>query len=167
MSAKQRIVAPSSTKELIAGDGNVGQLSPREIPVTGDARVDPADIEAVPADALRNTTKLDMLKFMEDPVTVIVHPSSDKFAKPYIELFVNGIRQNVARNQPQVIKRKYVETLARMKLTTYVSETPIENGEVRNVLIPSTGLIAPFSVVHDPAGARGAAWLTEILAARE
>lgn len=164
MSAKQRIVAPRSSKELIAGDGPVGQDSPREMSVTGPAKVDDPVIEPVTAEALRNKDKLDKLKFMEEPVTVMVHPSSDKFAKPYIELFVNGIRQNVARGQNQTIKRKYVETLARMKLTTYTTSTPIEDGEARNIITPSTGLVAPFSVIHDPSGARGAAWLSEVLA---
>lgn len=164
MSAKQRIVAPRSSNEFIAGDGPVGQDAPREMSVTGPATITDPVIEPVTAEALRNKDKLDKLKFMDEPVTVLVHPSSDKNAKPYLELFVNGIRQNVARGANQTIKRKYVEVLARMKLTSYVTQTPIEEGEARNVITPSTGLVAPFSVLHDPSGARGAAWLSEVLA---
>jgi hypothetical protein len=163
MSGTPRTVRQDS-KESVVGDGKVGQDSPREISVTGIATIEPAQIEAVPAEALRNTDKLDKLKFMDDPVEIVVMQSSDKNAKPYIELWVNGIRQNVMRGQPIVVKRKYVETLARMKLTTFVTQTPIEDGEVRNVAIPSTGLVAPFTVIRDPAGDRGRVWLSQILA---
>ena len=163
--AKQRIVAPRSTKELVAA-GNVGQDSPRELSITGDAVHEPAIIEPVPADALRRTDKLDKLKFMEDQVTLRVAQSSDKNAKPFVELFVNGIRQNVLKGREQTIKRKYVECMARMKLTTYTTDTPKDpsTGEARNIMNPSTGLINDFSVIHDPAGDRGRAWLNEVLA---
>lgn len=161
------IVAPQF-KGRIAGDGGVGQLPKVNIPVTGDARKEfEGTIETVRADAMKRD-KLDRLTFMEDPVEIMILPTTDKLAPPVIELWVNSIPQRLVRNRRQTVKRKYVEVLARAKPVSYEGRVHRDpDGEVHNQMIPTSNLQHPFQVLHDPAGARGAAWLQEILAQAE
>ena len=169
MSKRTPIVAPQYNGDKgIAGDGNVGQLPKVNIPVTGDARKEPeGDIEIIRAEALKKE-KLDNLAFMEQQLEIIILPTTDKLASPIVELWVNSIPQRLVRNRKQLVKRKYVEVLARAKPVSYdgrVHRDP--DGEVHNQMIPTSNLQHPFQVLHDPAGARGAAWLQEVLAQAE
>ena len=49
------------------------------------------------------------LKFMEEAVEVMVHDSTDPNAENPVLVAVNGVNQYFIRNQPQVVKRKFVE----------------------------------------------------------
>lgn len=163
------IVAPEFSGDAnIAGDENVGQLPPVNIPVTGDARKEPeGDIEIIRAEALKRE-KMENLRFMEDELEIIILPTSDRMAAPVIEVWVNSIPQRFVRNRKQRVKRKYVEQLARCKPVNYEGRVHKDaDGEVHNQMIPNSSLLYPFQVLHDPAGARGAAWLQEVLAQAE
>lgn len=158
------IVAPRASREFIAGDGKIGQDRTLNIPTTGEARVEGGEIEVVPADALAKKDKLDRLAFMEDELEIIVLPTSDKNSPPLVETHCNGRNQYLLRGKPQKVKRKFVEVLARAKLTTFRGETPLVNGEYQNLMHPTTGLVENFTVLRDPAGDRGRAWLEQVLA---
>lgn len=160
------IVAPSASREFIAGDGAVGQDKTKFIPTTGDARVEGGEIEPVPADALKNFDKLDRLRFMEDELEIMVMPNNDPLADPMPKVACNGTNQFYVRGQKMRMKRKFVAALAQAKSTKYRSDVKLDagTGEYINAMIPTTGLLDNFSVLHDPAGARGRAWLETVLA---
>jgi len=104
-------------------------------------------------------------EFFNEICTVLVHPSTNENDAPSFVLNVNGINQPVCRGVPTPMKRKYLEVLARMKETRY--SQPVrnpQNPEPGNALIPRTAWAYPFSVQHDPSGARGARWLEAVMA---
>ena len=55
--------------------------------------------------------------FMNEPVMVTVLSSGKDNEMPYVQVAVNGVTQMFLRDQPIVVKRKYLERLARAKET--------------------------------------------------
>lgn len=101
--------------------------------------------------------------FMNEPVEIYVHPVSDENAPPYVILNCNGTNQPVARGVNQVVKRKFVEILARMKETKY-SQQPANPYEPDNrPLVGRQGMCYPFDMVSDR-NPKGRAWLNKIMA---
>ncbi len=112
--------------------------------------------------ALKET--IDNEAFMNQVLDVYIHPSSEENGPNHTIVNVNGVNQPVFFGQPNRIKRKYVEVLARMKETRYHQPTanPL-NPESGNALIPRTLQVYPFQVIRDP-HPKGAAWLAQIMA---
>jgi hypothetical protein len=104
-------------------------------------------------------------KFMEEMVTVMIHPTSSENEAPYAHLNVNGMNQIVPRGANVPIRRKYVEVLARMKETRYTQMTPNASEPDKSTLVERHGLVFPFVVVED-GNPKGRAWLEHILAER-
>lgn len=114
------------------------------------------------------------LAFMEEPVTIRIERSAEKFPPRVIDCWVNGKGAEVLINNkwvetraipvgmPVTTKRKYVEVVARAKVenvNTHVEKRP--DSEV-NEIHRNASARAPFSVIHD-ANPKGAAWLTGIV----
>lgn len=124
---------------------------------------DQPDIQVVAETDLASTASDE--KFMNEVVTVMVHPTTDPNASPYALLNVNGERVVVMRNVPTQIKRKHLEVLARLKETRWVQSVPdgfigqIDQGSLRG----HTGLVYPFSVLEDK-NPKGGAWAANIMA---
>src|SRR5512147_2256507 len=57
--------------------------------------------------------------FMNEHVTIMIHPTTDENQPNHVILNVNGVNQPVVRGVQTVVKRKYLEVLARMKETKY------------------------------------------------
>lgn len=104
------------------------------------------------------------LAFMEENVEVMVHDSTDPNAENPVQVSCNGRNQFFWRNQPQVVKRKFVEILARAK-TTAISTVEARDltGERTMRIDRSSALRYPFSVIRDE-NPRGASWLRNVLA---
>jgi len=154
-------ITPS--KPLEAGAQKIGQKIALDIPTTGPARIEPeSDIEVV--DRPVRNEKLEMLKFMEEPVKVVIHKSGDKQAAAIIEVWNGGVHQAFIRGRPQVVKRKFVEILARTRELGYTDEVYVDRstGEAVNRLVPSEGLKYPFDVLED-SNPNGRAWLQNLL----
>lgn len=117
----------------------------------------------------------DELAFMEMPVKIRLHPSSDVNAIASFEVRVNGKggeilvggrwfeRTWLPVGEEIIIKRKYLEVIARAKIDsirTPKMESLAEHPDNR----PSrfTSAVNSFSVIEDKSP-RGAAWLTDIL----
>lgn len=115
------------------------------------------------------------LAFMDEPVTIRLHPSSDVNAISTFEVRVNGKGGEILRNgrwfeatwlpvgEEITIKRKYLEVIARAKIDTI--KTPkmaalAENPDNRPTR--ATSAVHTFSVIEDRSP-RGAAWLTDQL----
>ena len=148
-------------KPVDTTEHNIGQDRPRNMPSTGDPKIDPADIQVV--DGLNWKEKAAALAFMEELIEVEVLPTQDKNAEFIVEVWCNGRAQRFMRGQKQTVKRKYVEVLARAKQTNYTQEMYKDgngNDAIRNV--PHTGLRYPFQVHRDDSP-KGRDWLIKVL----
>ena len=101
--------------------------------------------------------------FMNEKVTIMLHDSEAEGANQVEVFCVNGVNQPIIRERPQEIKRKYLEVIARCRVTKYrqsvVDPTRPDSIQIRE----HTVLKYPFSVIHDP-NPKGAAWLKNIMA---
>ncbi len=101
--------------------------------------------------------------FMNEPVMVTVLSAGKDNEAPYVQVSVNGVMQMFRRDVPIVVKRKYVERLARAKETAYEQDLDERKGESMNVLQQIKSLRYPFQVNRDD-NPRGGAWLRAVLA---
>lgn len=155
------IVAPQTTGAQTAGDGPVGQDAPRDIPATGEARIDPPLIEPITEE--RFNAKADELAFMEEPVTIVIPSSGQENEEIFIPVGNNGRTVYIRRNVETTLRRKFVESLLRARKTTYRVEAKIlQDGNVDQRAVPATGLLYPFDVTNDTP--RGHAWRRKVMA---
>lgn len=105
-------------------------------------------------------------KFMEEVVTVMIHPGNNENDAPYAHINVNGMNQIIPRGKNVPIKRKYLEVLARMKETRYQQVTPNPSEPDRWAMVAKHGQVFPFVLVED-ANPKGRAWLEHIMNERE
>ena len=138
----------------------IGQPGVREMPSTGNARIEQSDIEVIERPV--KASKLELLKFMEEEVTIVVHDSTNPTDEPVPYVINGGQRQAFIRGQKQRVKRKYVEVLARMKVTGYTQERFRDSQNIDSIRnIQHNALRYPFSVIED--SQRGKDWLEAIL----
>lgn len=119
---------------------------------------------------------LDQLKFNEEPVTILIHPSREKNAPSVIDCWVNGKGAEVwirgawvalcwlPINHECIVKRKYIEVLARASIdtiTTDVQDATVEYPE--NKIVRVTSALCTFSVLED-VSPKGREWLRRIMA---
>lgn len=146
-------------------DLEVGQKTHIDIP--GEGIIDRSalreeGIEIVPAAAVDSYAA--ELAFMEEPVEVEVHESSDPNAEPIVDLYCNGIPQRIVRGQPITVKRKYVQILAGARQISMSTDTRVDGENVVNRVSKRTALRYPFTVVRDD-NRRGHDWLRKQLQA--
>ena len=102
--------------------------------------------------------------FMHEILEVEILSSGDENSAPSGILNVGGVSQPWMRDTPIMMRRKFVEVLARCKETKYVPQDPnMSNPMATNVPIGRTAFAIPFSVLHDP-NPKGRAWLAAIKA---
>ncbi|GAA0586733.1 hypothetical protein ACFQH5_20210 [Halomonas salifodinae] len=108
--------------------------------------------------------KAEILKFMEEPVTVEISEVSDENADHGFIIHVNGKSEPFRQGERKTVKRYFVEGLARAKRTGYKNQLVVDpvTGDQEYEYPSKTGLRYPFSVVHDP-NPRGADWLKAVL----
>lgn len=132
-------------------------------------------------DKLPTVEYADELKFNEDPVTVILTPSQDRNAPKQLYCAVNGKGAEVWDERSKrwlefkyvpvgrvlTVKRKYIEVLARSRADTFntreVTPTPHANQD-GFMLEVNTVPVAPITIRHDPAGAKGQEWFSRVMA---
>lgn len=122
------------------------------------------DISAEIIDSPVTIEGVELEAFMNEPVMVTVLSGGKDNEAPYVQVAVNGIIQMFRRDVPIVVKRKYVERLARAKETGYDQTVDDRLGERMNLLQTRNSLRYPFQVNRDD-NPRGAAWLRGVLAA--
>ena len=149
-------------RELSTADMEVGQRSDLLIPATGPLVREREEIEQLDAPIIDNT--LEELAFMEEVLTIHIEPTSEKYAKQVVDVYVNGVAEWIPVGKPYKVRRKYVEVLARAKqetINTVSGSTDDVNPENRVQRFNASKY--PFSVLNDPSP-RGAAWLTRLIA---
>ncbi len=133
-----------------------------EMPVEGSVtREDLLDTGIT--DVQRDKKQLDEMAFMEEPVKIMVHESTDENAQLVVDVYCNGTPQRFVRGMEQVVKRKFVQILINARTTSVRTRTGVEGGNVVNQLTRHTAVRYPFSVIEDR-NPRGGAWLRESLA---
>ena len=101
--------------------------------------------------------------FMNELVTINVHSTPDENQAASLVVNVNGTNQPIIRGYPTMVRRKYVEVLARMKETKYNQITRNASAPDQIDMVARHGLCYPFDLVEDT-NPRGRAWLQHVLA---
>lgn len=146
-------------------DMQVGQQGAGKLVMPGLDEVlvrEPVEIEPV-ATSLTNGD-FDTMMFMEELVKIRIEPLTEKNPRKIIDLYVNGVAEWVPVGRPWIMRRKYVEVLARSKPMSVQTkhEQPEESLDPQNEVIRSTSAQFPFSVLQDTP--RGIEWLNTIMA---
>ena len=133
-----------------------------EIPTTGDISRDElvAEIE-VAGDVVGLSDKAAELAFMEEPVTIHLHESTNPNEEPVIYVGVNGVGVWLQRGREHIVKRKYVLNLATSRPTSYTTVEGVDRDGAKTINLRSHNAVKyPFSVVHDTP--KGMEWLRKI-----
>ena len=104
-----------------------------------------------------------MEAFMDDELTIHVSESREEGAYTVITPSVNAVNQPIIRGRQQKVKRKYVEALARSRITEYEQLVQDPSKPENIQMVPRSSVTYPFAVIHDP-HPNGAEWLNQILA---
>ena len=104
----------------------------------------------------------ELAAFMEDYLVIRVHTNNMEGEIPVISVCVNGTNQNIIRGRDQMVKRKYVEVLARTRTTGFEQETQDASKPENIQMLPTVSLTYPFAVVRDD-HKMGKAWLDSVL----
>lgn len=159
-----RVAPVILNKTIEPMEQTIGQDVPRTMKSTGPAReaLEPAYIQTV--DRPVDQEKLAMLAFMEMPVTVQIHTTTDPTAEQVFDITNGGKRELFRRGETKTVARKFVNILASAKITTYTQQRRRnDEGIMEDVQVPRTALRYPFSVLDDK-HPRGADWLRATLA---
>jgi hypothetical protein len=156
----------------MAQPGEAAFTETNELKTSGASFDDtPSDI-VIHGDTYGLDEKARLLAFMEEPVTIMVHESTDPNAEAMVFVAVNGEGPGPAktpwipRGQPVTIKRKFVEALCRAKGESVKSIEVTNNTGERSIRYPKhSALRYPFSIVEDQ-NPRGSEWLRKTLAQR-
>ena len=111
---------------------------------------------------LKNKSRLAAEAFANEVLLVNVSKSGIQGDLPVVVVTVNGTNQAIIRGRDQRIKRKYVEALARSRITNYEQSVPDPSKPDVIQMNDNTALTFPFRVIEDP-NERGPEWLQNIL----
>ena len=110
------------------------------------------------------------MSFLEEPVEIFLHESSDPNEEPMVYININGEPAvpgsggYLIRGRQYTIKRKFAQQLAQAKVTSFSQPFKDAPGEQQNVMRPRTTQRYPFSVIRDD-NPKGAKWLAGLMAA--
>lgn len=106
----------------------------------------------------------DEMAFMNEMVTVRIHPSTDRNANPLPDVYVNGRVQRFERGEEISVRRCYVERLALSRMTTFDNKkVKGPDGEDKYIYPSRTAEVYPFTVIGDTP--KGESWLKSLLRA--
>lgn len=147
-----------------SSDHQIGQDTVKVMPATGPIDRSAFRDEFQAVDGPKMETKAAELAFGEEPVEVMVATTTDKNSERMPCVSVNGVNQYFVRGQRMVVKRKFIEGLARAKKTTLQTiPTQDQDGSDTMAIVPDTGIKYPFAVTRDD-NPKGRAWLEKVLA---
>lgn len=147
----------SNKRELDAGSEYLGAAPEIEL---GSVR---GDVESIVTEVGMDAVQTEA--FMNESLTIILASNGADDETPTVPVGVNGSFIYLLRDEPILVKRKYIEVLARAKKTDYDQTLDHSLGEHMNKLSQRHVLKYPFTVITDP-NPRGHQWLREILAQR-
>jgi len=149
----------------------IEQLKPREFEqISGlekvvdsqDSEIALTEPEVITVGARFSNVQEEELAFMEERLIITILSSGQKNEENPVPVSVQGRQVQVWRETKTIVKRKYVERLARAKPAAIGSEQYM-HGDERRVRYPSSrGLQYPFTVNKDP-NPKGPQWLADVL----
>ena len=150
-------------KMVIGQEVLIQQEGPEPQPFVDDPRL----IQRAEAGSM-STAEVDLLRFLNEEVEILVYEPQELGGGKemwYVPLCVDCVTQYVRRGQPQKVKRKYLEVLARARKVGVRAHGFVTGGTevVNEVHRTSRALEFPFQVLHDPSGPKGTEWLARIL----
>jgi hypothetical protein len=150
--------------KLEAAEVDIAQPQPFSIDDTAKGKNPLQDGAGIEIEPVYNTKALDEEYFYRMPVEVHLHEPADESEPAFAEVTVNGERRTLVRGETYTIPRCHVAILASAKTQRLMQKKIVNSDgsqgyEERMV----SRLTYPFSVIHDPAGAKGADWLRQAL----
>lgn len=153
MARGQRSVVDDST-ELLTGE-NDGVMDWSHL-TTGSQPIEVVDRREVKQEAME--------AFMNEPLVIQIHSTTDEREPAVAEIGVNGQRIAIPREVKVRIPRKFVEVLARSQPVAWRTvNVPDPTAMIGTVPKRTTGQSFPFSVLHDPSPL-GRRWLERVMA---
>lgn len=156
-------------KELNSED--LGPIEQRA-PLRPDATEPEGDVILV--DNIDDRSYFEQLAFMEDPVTIRLHPSSEKNAPKSLPVWVNGKPAEVFQRgrweeigylpvaRQMIVKRKVVEVILRAKVDSVTTRHEDDGVQVQNFADRNTSPLQSFTIIEDK-NPRGHAWASEMM----
>lgn len=139
----------------IIDSAEISSTSRRRIDEVGQTDI---DIEVITGNQKFNDV-VDEEAFMNEMVPIMVHDDPTEGALKIITVTVNGINQAILRGRTQLVKRKYVEALARGVTSSYTqSVNPADLSDIAMVGNHATSY--NFSILQDTP--RGQSWFERI-----
>ena len=155
-----------STRNAIDTDSEqIGQEQTHIIPSHGDLDRDDFKSNFATIDTPMGSAHVQELMFMEEMVQVMIpFGANPETEEQFVDVGNNGVRQFIQRGEPQYVKRKFVEVLARAKREKISTpEFTDATGARTTKIVRTPALIHGFQVIEDK-NPNGAAWLRRILA---
>ena len=160
-------------RETSTADTPIQQMQPSE---DGEGGLDPFELEPADEAALKQEY-LEALKFMDEPVKIIISQGTERGAPLTVDCWVNGRGAEIwlngkwavsgwlPVNMEIITKRKYLENLLRSKPTSYQTVVGKPGDEViRNASVPTTTLRNQISLLEDK-NPLGRAWFQSVVQA--
>ena len=134
-----------------------------------DARtLDPIDTDADRETVIESVGKvvrgaeMAQAAFMEDVLTIRIERGREKQSPQWVDVYVNGVCQWVKIGEPQRVKRKFIEVLARSQpFSVSTSHGGTDQERPQNRIERNGFAQYPFSVLNDPSP-MGHEWLQNI-----
>lgn len=124
-----------------------------------------AAIDEVDVDYVMNPEKMDFERFMNQVITIHCHDAGAPEDPLVAEVTVNGVYKMIVRGHSADIPRAHAEVMARAKYMRVVQvKTVGQDGAIGFTEKAVLKHMYPFSVLHDPAGRRGADWVRQLFA---
>ena len=121
------------------------------------------NIIQIVGERVMDSEKMQMMAFMNEPVTVRVATTGDKQAEQIFELTIHGKTEVFKRGETKTVPRNFAALLLRLKTTNYVQrEVMSADGARQYVHDPVTALKYDFSMVRDD-NPLGKSWMESLL----
>jgi hypothetical protein len=161
MARRNAIDNPVTKSPVPMSEKEIGQQETRTLESMNEIKL----IEKV-SDQPFDSEKMQMLKFMDESITIRIATSTDRNAEQCFELNINNRAEFFRRGETKTVKRHYVDLLMRLKETVYGQELVINKEGIKSYVYPaSTGLKYDFAIIRDD-NPLGKSWERAVLAER-
>ena len=154
--AHNPVVRQNTAREILSDDLPIREMAELDTDDRG------SDVIVATADML-NKDYADELAFMEEVLTIYLNRGREKHSPLFEQFGVNGRIIWIEVEKPTLVKRKYVEVMARsmpVDITTMSGESPGDELTFNRVQRHQSANFS-FSILNDPSP-KGAAWLAKV-----
>jgi len=142
--AKPRLKRSSEPAEM-----NIHKPKDVVFPTTGPVSPEPTLIEKA-TDGLGFKSHAKLLAFAEEPVTFMIHETSDVNQSRYVQVGNNGQNKWLFRGVPYTLPRKFVEQLLRAKPVSIATPESRDDDGFRTTTIKKTSaMLYPLTILED------------------